>query len=99
MRLGLLTIKFQNKIDNSASSLIQFKYIMSVLICYMTYQLTAQSNDIMELEIADGLKELLIERGFTRHKILKIQSSQLASILGIEDYVGKIIYNAAKAKS
>lgn len=64
----------------------------------MTFQSTAQYSDILQLSIADGLKELLIEYGFTRQKILRIQSSQLASILGIEDYVGKIIYNAAKLK-
>ncbi len=33
-----------------------------------------------------------------RQKILRVQSSQLASILGIEAYIGKIIYNAAKFK-
>ena len=64
----------------------------------MTFQSTAQYSDILQLSIADGLKELLIDYGFTRQKILRIQSSQLASILGIEDYVGKIIYNAAKLK-
>jgi hypothetical protein len=53
-------------------------------------------SDIMELEIADGLKDLLMDYGFTCEKILRIQSSQLASILGVEDYIGKIIYNAAK---
>ena len=52
----------------------------------------------MELEIADGLKELLIDYGFTCEKILRIPSSQLASILGVEDYIGKIIYHAAKSR-
>ena len=65
----------------------------------MAYQSTKQYSDIRELGIADGLKELLIDYGFTRQKILRIQASQLASILGIEEYVGKIIYNAAKHKS
>lgn len=44
----------------------------------------------------DGLKELLIDYGFTRRRILKLQSDDLASILGIEDYVAKIICNATK---
>jgi hypothetical protein len=65
----------------------------------MAYQYTRQYSDILELRIADGLKELLIDYGFTRQKILRIQASQLASILGIEDYVGKIIYKAAKRKT
>ena len=58
----------------------------------MTAQPSEVFSDIMELEIADGLKELLNDYGFTCEKILRIQSSQLASILGVEDYVGKIIH-------
>jgi hypothetical protein len=65
----------------------------------MTVQPSGMFSDIMELEIADGLKELLNDYGFTCEKILGIQSSQLASILGVEDYIGKIIYNAAKSRS
>ena len=62
----------------------------------MTVQPSEMFIDIMELEIADGLKDLLMDYGFTCEKILRIQSSQLASILGVEDYIGKIIYNPAK---
>lgn len=62
----------------------------------MTVQPSEMFSDIMELEIEDGLKDLLMDYGFTCEKILRIQSSQLASILGVEDYIGKIIYNAAK---
>jgi hypothetical protein len=64
----------------------------------MAYQSSLKYSDVKELEIADGLKELLIDCGFTRRRILKIQPADLASILGIEDYVAKIIYNAAKRK-
>ena len=62
----------------------------------MTFQSSIKYSDVLELEIADGLKELLMGYGFTRSRILKIQSSDLASILGIEDYVARIICNAAK---
>jgi hypothetical protein len=62
----------------------------------MTYQFVSQDSNIRELPIADGLKELLIDYGFTRQRILRIQSTDLASILGIDNYVAKIIYNAAK---
>ena len=65
----------------------------------MTFQSTTRDSDILELEIADGLKGLLIDYGSTQQRILKLQSTQLASILGIEDYVAKIICNAAKRKS
>ena len=64
----------------------------------MTFQSSIKYSDVLELEIADGLKELLMDYGFTCRRILKIQSSDLASILGIEDYVAKIICNAAKHK-
>jgi hypothetical protein len=62
----------------------------------MTVQPSEMFSDIMELEIADGLNDHLMDYGFTRKKILRIQSSQLASILGVEYYIGNIIYNAAK---
>jgi hypothetical protein len=65
----------------------------------MTYQSSVRYSDVKELEIADGLKGLLIDYGFTRRRILKLQSADLASILGIDDYVAKIICNAAKRKS
>ena len=64
----------------------------------MTFQSSIKYSDVLELELADGLKELLMDYGFTRTRILKIQPSDLASILGIEDYVAKIICNAAKLK-
>jgi hypothetical protein len=64
----------------------------------MTYQASVKYSDVKELEIDDGLKELLIDYGFTRRRILKLQSSDLASILGIDNYIAKIICNAAKRK-
>jgi hypothetical protein len=55
-----------------------------------------QLADLKSLKIADGLKEVLLEYGFTKQRILKIQPENLAAILGIEEYVAKIIHNAAK---
>ena len=63
----------------------------------MTYQSSIQYSDVKELELADGLKELLMDYGFASRRILKIPSSDLASILGI-DYIAKIICNGAKRK-
>jgi hypothetical protein len=51
-------------------------------ITLMTFQPTEIYNDITELQIADGLKELLINYGFTREKILRLQATRLAAILG-----------------
>jgi hypothetical protein len=51
----------------------------------LTYE--RKFDDIKDMSIADGLKVILIEHSFT---------SDLASILGIDEYVAKIIHNAAK---
>ena len=65
----------------------------------MTYQINVSYSDLADIEIADGLKELLMNYGLTRRRILSMQYDDLASILGIEDYVAKIICNATKRKS
>ena len=90
----------KNHIERTKSKvIIIISYITNnVLIVFMTYQASVKYSDVKELEIADGLKELLIDYGFTRRRILKLQSSDLASILGIDDYIAKIICNAAKRK-
>ena len=50
---------------------------------------------ISSLDIADGLKELLIEHGFTLEELSHISSSELAELLGIDKYIAQIICNAA----
>ncbi|MDQ6667371.1 MAG: hypothetical protein M3Y53_03985 [Thermoproteota archaeon] len=52
--------------------------------------------DIKDMSIADGLKGLLIDYGFTSERLIRLSPSDLASILGIDAYVAKIIHNAAK---
>lgn len=53
-------------------------------------------DDIKDMSIADGLKAILIEYGFTSERLIRLSPSDLASILGIDEYVAKIIHNAAK---
>ena len=53
-------------------------------------------NTIQELEIPEGLKELLIRSGFTFDSIISSDVDHLASSLGIERDVAKIILEAAK---
>lgn len=68
---------------------------------------TKSSNDhinheiiaINSLDIADGLKELLIKYGFTLEELLSIPASELAEFLGIDSYVAKIICGAARKLS
>ena len=51
---------------------------------------------IQLLEIAPGLKNSLMEAGLSIQFILTAGPSEVASILGIESYVAKIIFDAAK---
>ena len=51
------------------------------------------------VEISKGLIELLQDAGFTIEKILENHPSRIAEILGIDVYVGEIIYNETKKAS
>jgi hypothetical protein len=51
---------------------------------------------IQLLEIAPGLKNSLMEAGLSIRFIVTAGPSEVASILGIESYVAKIIFDAAK---
>src|SRR5215207_8915050 len=48
------------------------------------------------VEISKGLIEILQNAGFTIEKILDDGPSYIAEILGIDVYVGEIIYNETK---
>jgi len=52
--------------------------------------------DVYELGVAEGIKEMLALRGFTKEKILNSTVSNLAETLQIDYYVTLIIYNSAK---
>jgi hypothetical protein len=51
------------------------------------------------LEISKGLIDMLQNAGFTIEKILENGPSHIAEILGIDVYVGEIIYNETKKAS
>jgi hypothetical protein len=48
------------------------------------------------LEIATGLKDALINNGLTIESIFNFGPAGIASILGIDVYVAKIIFDATK---
>jgi hypothetical protein len=52
--------------------------------------------DIYDLGVAEGIKEMLALRGFTKEKILNSTVSNLAETLQIDYYIALIIYNSAK---
>jgi hypothetical protein len=53
-------------------------------------------SGIQLLEIASGLKELLLSAGFTVESIISEGPDAILRELGIEPYVAKIIYDEAK---
>jgi hypothetical protein len=52
--------------------------------------------DVYDLPIAEGIKEMLVMRGYIRDKILNTKVSSLAENLQIDYYVALLIYNSAK---
>jgi len=54
------------------------------------------SNTINELDIADGLKHILISHGVTVEALLNTSPTMIATMLGIDQYVANIIQKAAK---
>jgi hypothetical protein len=58
-------------------------------------------NDVIinSLDIADGLKDLLIKYRFTLERLLTISHSKLSEILSIDKYIAKVICYAARKLS
>ena len=50
---------------------------------------------INQLDIADGLKELLTSKRITLKSLQSTSASDLAKILGTDEYVAKIVHDAA----
>jgi hypothetical protein len=55
-----------------------------------------RGSDIIDMPVSDGLKEALVNCGFTRQQILTYTTGELASILEIDQYVASLILEAAK---
>jgi hypothetical protein len=53
-------------------------------------------SNIHQLDIADGLKELLLNKNYDLDILLQSEPSSLATELGIDEYVVKLVINAAK---
>ena len=54
------------------------------------------TDTINQLDIADGLKELLISKSFNLKLLLNTPVSGLAKMLGIDNYVASIIHGTAR---
>ena len=62
----------------------------------VTYDRERATVDIMGMPIADGLKELLMNYELTRNDIVDYSIGDLADLLNIDEYVAKLIIDAAK---
>ena len=57
---------------------------------------SAVSDWVQDLDIAEGLKQLLIDAGLTIESIVRLGSEEVSEILHIDHYIGKLIVNAAQ---
>jgi hypothetical protein len=55
--------------------------------------------EINELDIADGLKELLYEKKYDLDSLLQSDAASVSGRLGIDEFVAKMIIDAAKRKA
>ena len=57
------------------------------------------SQEIYHLDIAEGLKQLLYEKKYDINSLLQSDAASVSGRLGIEEYVARIIIDAAKRKA
>jgi hypothetical protein len=55
--------------------------------------------ELSELDVADGLKELLYEKKYNLDSLLQSDAASISGRLGIDEYVAKMIIDAAKRKA
>jgi hypothetical protein len=53
-------------------------------------------SDIRLLELADGIKDSLINAGFTIKSIIECTTSDISSKLGVDLYIARIIFEEAR---
>jgi hypothetical protein len=61
----------------------------------MSMKFTDPGSDINQLDLANGIKESLIEHGFDLSLLLNTASERVVEVLGIELDIAKIIHTAA----
>ena len=66
---------------------------------FLSSRYEVRANDIIDMPISDGLKEALVNCGFTRQQILTYTTDELASILEIDQYVASLILEASQESS
>jgi ERCC4-type nuclease len=96
------THKRNHTITNDEQLLASIYSESAVSFLYNDKSYRNDNNDksrIYELDLANGLIELLVENNFTLKSLLNTSSSELSKILGIDEEVATLIYKAAKSKN
>jgi hypothetical protein len=60
------------------------------------YVYSTVNDRIQELDIAEGLKQLLRVAGLTIELIVRLDYQDISEMLNIDPYVGKLIFEAAQ---
>ena len=53
-------------------------------------------TEIQTLELAEGIRQNLVAAGYTIGAILEAGPSEISKVLGVDQYVAKLIIDAAK---
>jgi hypothetical protein len=71
-------------------------FLHNIMLLYSRGHDSNNDNNIInKLDIAQGLKDMLVSHGFELDSLLIIHPHELAEILGIDEYVAKLIKSAA----
>ena len=83
------------KIDNSTvrSTCTSFNSLLNSMQQRQP-QLAGYLDAVDQLDIAEGLKELLLTYGFRLELLKSMSSNELAEILGIDNYIASIIIHS-----
>src|SRR5919205_1227201 len=80
---------------------LSLEYSENQILTYLSYKYANNIlGSISGLELAAGIKDMLISNGFTSlDSITKMRPAELASLLGIDMYVARLIHISAKRQS
>jgi hypothetical protein len=87
-----IIVKNDKEIVQSSKS---FNSLLSTILQQQP-QLLSYIDSVDQLDVAEGLKELLLTYSFKLELLQSMSSSVLGEILGIDKYVARIIINSAK---
>lgn len=85
------------KTDNSIVQSTSFNSLLNSMRQRQP-QLASYLDSVDQLDIAEGLKELLLTYGFRLELLKSMSSNDLAEILGIDKYIASIIINSVNIR-